>query len=82
MMMRWPVSLGPPAPWPRRSLRTLRRLAGGAPVPQPVPGTPLPTPFPTPETPPEVNDPTVPHEHEPVRDPLPVERNALHGCGV
>lgn len=50
--------------------------AGGAPLPQPVPGTPSPEPFQTPETPPEVNDPPVPHEHEPVRDPVPVEREA------
>jgi hypothetical protein len=51
-------------------------LAGGAPLPQPVPGVPAPAPVPNPEVPPEVNDPPVPHEHEPVRDPLPVEREA------
>jgi hypothetical protein len=53
----------------------LRRLHfGGAPMPQPVPSTPAPPP--PVETPPEINDPPVPHEHEPVRDPLPVERNS------
>lgn len=47
---------------------------GGAPLPQPVPSTPAPPEVPPVETPPEVNDPPVPHEHEPVRDPLPMER--------
>ncbi|MFZ5550039.1 MAG: hypothetical protein ACOZJX_15200 [Pseudomonadota bacterium] len=53
-------------------------LAGGAPLPQPVPGAPSPAPAPSPQTPPEVNDPPVPHEHEPVRDPIPMEREARH----
>lgn len=51
-------------------------LFGGAPMPQPVPGSPPPPGPPPSETPPEINDPPVPHEHEPVRDPLPVPRDA------
>lgn len=47
-------------------------------TPQPVPGTPPPPPPPPSETPPEVNDPAVPHEHEPVRDPQPFQPGALH----
>ena len=64
-----------------RSARLAARLVqrprcffGGAPLPQPVPATPAPPEVPPVETPPEVNDPPVPHEHEPVRDPPPMER--------
>lgn len=69
-----PASAGLPTPW----CGLAPCLAGGAPLPQPVPGSPPPAPAPSPETPPEVNDPPVPHEHEPVRDPMPMEREARH----
>jgi hypothetical protein len=65
----------------RRSARLGQRprcFFGGAPLPQPVPSTPAPPEVPPVETPPEVNDPPVPHEHEPVRDPPPMEREGQH----
>jgi len=61
--------------------RGLARLEGfhltdvPAPEPNVVPLPPSPHPVPpTPATPPEVQDPDVPGQNEPIRDPVPVQR--------
>lgn len=47
--------------------------AADVPAPQPMPPTPAPPPAPSPRAPPEIQEPMLPGQNEPVRDPMPPE---------